>query len=417
MNANTTNALDFQDPGTMSEELLNVPGFVNELKNYTLAVSPRPNPPLAFAGALAMLAHLTGRSYVDERGSHTNLYLAALAPTAMGKEDPRDTNKRLADAVGILPSVPDSPASGEGLEDAVAASPSLLLQTDEADALLTAMRGGDSRASKMNEMVLRFFSEAKSAHAMRLKAGMTTAPIIPLPHLTLFATGIPQFVYGALTAKALENGLLGRCLFVETDEFRPLGDPQKLDLPASCVAVARMMAEREKRFTDTGILEPVVVTETPEAKLEIQKLKFNADEISRRLFESDLKCGAALYCRLYEKAMKLALLGAISQNPEHPQMTAEAVRWGAAFALHVTRKMLYEAQFNVCEGKFDRLKKRFLAFLSEAGGQLDRSTLLRHLAIDSATFQKIVLTLHMCDMIEEETLSRRKTVYTLKSAA
>ena len=278
MNANTTNALDFQDPGTTSEEPLNVPGFVNELKNYTLAVSPRPNPPLAFAGALAMLAHLTGRSYVDERGSHTNLYLAALAPTAMGKEDPRDTNKKLAAAAGILSSVPDSPASGEGLEDAV-------------------------------------------------------------------------------------------------------------------------------------------VTETPEAKLEIQKLKFNADEISRRLFESDLKCGAALYCRLYEKAMKLALLAAISQNPENPQMTAEAVRWGAAFALHVTRKMLYEAQFNVCEGKFDRLKKRFLGLIAKAGGQIDRSAILKAMKIDSATFSKVVLTLHMCDMIEEESLSRRKTIYTLKTAA
>ena len=52
---------------------------INELKNHTLAVAPRPNEPLAFAGALAMLAHLTGRSYVDERGTHTNLYLAALA--------------------------------------------------------------------------------------------------------------------------------------------------------------------------------------------------------------------------------------------------------------------------------------------------------------------------------------------------
>lgn len=51
MNA-SSNALDFRDPGTMSEELLNVPGFVNELKDYTLAVSPRPNPPLAFAGSI-----------------------------------------------------------------------------------------------------------------------------------------------------------------------------------------------------------------------------------------------------------------------------------------------------------------------------------------------------------------------------
>ena len=99
------------------------------------------------------------------------------------------------------------------------------------------------------------------------------------------------------------------------------------------------------------------------------------------------------------------------------QVSAESVRWGAAFATHVTRKMLYESQFNVAEGRFDRLKKRFLALLAKAGGQLDRSTMLKNLNIDATTFQRVVLTLHMCDMIEEEMLSRRKTVYTLKTAA
>ena len=95
MATETSNVLDFRDPGAMSGELLSVPGFVNELKNHTLAVAPRPNEPLAFAGALAMLAHLAGRSYVDERGSRANLYLAALAPTGMGKDEPRIVNKRL----------------------------------------------------------------------------------------------------------------------------------------------------------------------------------------------------------------------------------------------------------------------------------------------------------------------------------
>ena len=108
---------------------------------------------------------------------------------------------------------------------------------------------------------------------------------------------------------------------------------------------------------------------------------------------------------------------AISTNPEQPQMTADAVTWGSRYAAHVTRKMLYEAQFNVSEGKFDRLKKRFLGLLSKAGGEMDRSTLLKNMTIDSMTFQRIVLTLHMCDLIEEETLSRRKTIYTLKTAA
>ena len=43
--------------------------------------------------------------------------------------------------------------------------------------------------------------------------------------------------------------------------------------------------------------------------------------------------------------------------------------------------------------------------------------MLKNLNIDATTFQRVVLTLHMCDMIEEEMLSRRKTVYTLKTAA
>ena len=413
---NNSNLLDFQDPGMMPKELMDMPGFVNELKNHTLAVAPRPNEPLAFAGALAMLAHLTGRSYMDERGTHTNLYIAALAPTGMGKDEPRVTNKRLAAEAGILGSVPDAIASGEALEDAVADSPSLLLQTDEADALLTAMRGGDSRASKLNEMVLRFFSEAKSGHAMRLKAGMTKAPVIPLPHLTLFATGIPKFVYGALSAKALENGLLGRCLFIETDEFRPLGEMRSESLPGFCVEVAKAMAARGHRFTETGVMDPVVVREDDSAKRKIADLRQTSDEVARRLFDSDLKTAAALYCRLYEKAMKLAMLAAISENSDDPVITGGTVEYAAQLAVFITKKMLYEAQFNIAEGAFDRLKKRFLALLARHGGECDRTTMLRHLAIDSAMLSKIVKTLHMCDLIEEEQLDRRKVIYSIKAA-
>ena len=416
MNTSKNSLLDFQDPGMMPNELMDMPGFVNTLKNHTLAVAPRPNEPLAFAGALAMLAHLSGRSYVDERGTHTNLYIAALAPTGMGKDEPRITNKRLADEVGVLESVPDAIASGEGLEDAVAASPSLLLQTDEADALLTAMRGGDSRASKLNEMVLRFFSEAKSGHAMRLKAGSTKTRVIPLPHLTLFATGIPKFVYGALTAKALENGLLGRCLFIETDGFVPLGEMKDEPLPQLCVDAAEIMVAREKEFTKSGILNPITVREDESGKRKIADLRSTSDEIAKRLFESDLKTASALYCRLYEKAMKIAMLAAISENPENPVITGGTVEYAAKLAVFITKKMLYEAQFNVAEGSFDRLKKRFMGLLAKHGGSCDRTTLLRSLAIDSVTFSKIVLTLHMCDLIEEEQLDRRKVIYTISAA-
>ena len=41
---------------------------------------------------------------------------------------------------------------------------------------------------------------------------------------------------------------------------------------------------------------------------------------------------------------------------------------------------------------------------------------VRSLSVDALTFTKIIKTLHMCDLIEEETLSRRQIVYTLKDA-
>ena len=76
--------------------------------------------------------------------------------------------------------------------------------------------------------------------------------------------------------------------------------------------------------------------------------------------------------------------------------------------------MLHEAQFHVSEGKFDRLKKRFLALLDRNGGQIEKRMALRVMAIDIGTMNKILLTLHASDMIEEELLGRRKSVITLK---
>ena len=98
-------------------------------------------------------------------------------------------------------------------------------------------------------------------------------------------------------------------------------------------------------------------------------------------------------------------------------MTPDAVRWATAFATHVTKKMLYEAQFNVSEGSFDRLKQRAVGIITRNGGEIERSALLRSLHVDAATLQRILLTLHMCDQIEEERIDRRKTIITLKTAA
>ena len=43
--------------------------------------------------------------------------------------------------------------------------------------------------------------------------------------------------------------------------------------------------------------------------------------------------------------------------------------------------------------------------LARAGGTMDRATLLKNMHVDVGTFRKIIQTLHVCNMIEEEFIS------------
>ena len=53
----------FPDPGLLPEELTYVPGFINELTDWTMEMSQSPHRVIAFVDALMMLAHLTGRVF------------------------------------------------------------------------------------------------------------------------------------------------------------------------------------------------------------------------------------------------------------------------------------------------------------------------------------------------------------------
>ena len=55
--------------------------------------------------------------------------------------------------------------------------------------------------------------------------------------------------------------------------------------------------------------------------------------------------------------------------------------------------------------------------IAKHGGSLDRRGLIRGLHIDHLTFRRIVMTLHICDAIIEESEYGKNTVYTLKDAA
>ena len=416
---NENRNLTFADPGPLPEELTHVPGFVDELADFTMQTGTSPNRVLAFAGALTFLAHLSGRSCTDTHGTHTNLYMVVLGESGIGKDAPRKMNARIAERVGFSQSIAEAFGSGESIEEALVQCPCMLLQADEVASLFGSMRGAGKAQKSMSERIRRLFTSSGSTYTVRKLArsrvGDGGAQIM-YPHLSIFGTGVPSEFLDSLTSDEITNGLFGRCLILRADD-QYVVQPAKayVALPQNVVRTAEMLARRELDSMDSGMICMRVVPETPEAAELLERGAQMFLDARKNLDERGLPHARATVVRAGEKVAKLALLWAVSENPEAPVITRAAVEWALLFAIYVTRWMLFESQFHTGEGRFGVLKDRAVKCMERNGGTVDRRTLLRSLGCDAGTLGKVLRTLLISEIIDGPEEINGKRCYVLRN--
>ena len=429
--AQSAAAEDRADPGPLPEALLSMPGFVDALAAHTLATAPYPNRPLAFAGALAMLAHLTGRNFRDERNLRTNIYILALADSGVGKDYPRKVNMNLAAEVGIMPTMADRFASAEGLEDALLIHPASFFQVDEVDTLFAALQEKkDSSAEKIYGALLQFATSSDTTYAMRKKAIQQTggkagkfdkvrARGIREPHLTLFGTAIPKYLYSALSERAIENGLMSRCLVLEAGSRGKAGSPHFAPFGKGILEMARHLVSlggfdgldlENLEEAPAPYAEPFTVGETPEAKA----MREEVTEKCERLYDAAKdNAERALWSRGAEKTSRLALLYAISENVREPLITDNAVGWAWRLVEHLTKRMLYQASVYVHDNEFDALRQKAIRQLRDHSGKMMHGALLRNMHIDADTLRRVVDTLIQSELVVARQLDKGGLEYSL----
>jgi hypothetical protein len=355
------------DPGPIPAALLRVPGFIDEIMQYTLDTAPYPEPVLAFAGALTLQALLAGRKVRDAMDNRTNLYVLGLANSGVGKDHARKVNARILYEVGLSGCLGTSFASGEGIEDRLFDQPGSLFQVDEIDGLLLRVsQARDARHEAIVSMLLQMYSSAASVYVMRAKAGRERTEI-DQPCLCLFGTAVPKHFYESLSARLMTNGFLARLLILECGPRGEGRDDVYRPLPASILEAARWWAD----FRPGGNLggehpAPRLVPATPEALAAFAKLRKRIDNTHYDSCQAIRdEAGMAMWARAYEKARRLALIYACSINREDPVITPEAVAWAGVFALHQTQRMLIMARQYASESEFDARRKRLLDVLGQ----------------------------------------------------
>lgn len=203
------------------------PGLMGEIAQYIYNSAPRPVPEIALAGALGLMAGITGRAYNTITGSGLNTYTLVLAKTGRGKEAIASGVDELINAVTkTLPQATEIIGPGD---------------IASAQALLKYMsKGKSSFVSVVGEFGIylrNMAAENASPHMQMLKRTMldlynksgenkTVRPsiyadsdkntaVLHSPNFSVIGESTPHTFYNALTDDMIREGLLSRFTIIE----------------------------------------------------------------------------------------------------------------------------------------------------------------------------------------------------------
>jgi len=414
----------YPNPGPIPEAMFRVPGFVAEVMDHCLETAPYPNLALSFCGALSLQAVLAGRKVRDEADNRTNLYMLALAYSAVGKDWPRKVNTSVLHRVGLVGMLGEKFASGEGIQDSLFLSPTTLFQTDEIDGLLQSInKARDARHENIMSTLLTMYSAANSVYPMRRKAGKELPGVIDQPCLVVYGTAIPTHYYEALSERMLTNGLFARMLIVESGPRSAGQEPKIIEPPERLIETARWWAEYSPGSGNLGSWhpQPHIVEADDDARLLLTEARSLSEaEYATAEGRAD-SVSTTVWGRVPEQIRKLALLYAVSANHVTPQISVAAVRWATDFILHQTRRMLFMAHSHVADNPFHAECLKLVRKLRAAPDrQLPHSVLLKRMKVDAKTFQELITTLEQqgdIATIMQSTAGRPQRAYQFRGEA
>lgn len=407
--------------------LLEIPGYCSEFVAHCMECAPYPSQVLAFAGALAGLAFLTGRKIRDPADNRTNIYLLGLAAPGVGKDFARKLNKTIAQKVNLSECVGEQIASGEGLMDQLWMQPCMLYQTDEIDTMLQSIsKSKDARYESMIAAFLNLYSSANSFVVMRSRSQKETSAEqrkdkkkderkIENPCLVLYGTAIPENYYSALNERMLTNGFFARTIVMEC-AGRGLGQEPKLKSPPErLLATASYWAS----FGDSELAEKMPefrnteeVPYSPDALGLLGDFRRIADQEWIKADNKSDRVAQTVWARANEQTRKLALLYAASENHVEPVIGGEAVTWAHEFVSYQIQQMLRSVENHSAANPFHEMCLKVKNRLRD--GASTHRVLMRRMKISGDEFKKIMETLvTQEDVTASDKIGIGKTVYKL----
>lgn len=364
------------DPGALPDHLLTVPGFIEQVVEFNLSTAKRPQPALALAGALCLQAVLIGRKLRDEFGSRSNVQFIGVASTGKGKDWARSVNSDVL-TQSLLDRLdgPEEVASDSGLYQMLSDHPCLIWQIDEFGRFLQCTESAQkSYLFNVVSGLMKLYTSAGKLYRPKAYGDAKSNLTIDQPCLILHASTTPDALFQSLSAKAVHDGFLGRCLIIEGDEKPPRQMVPERPVPTPIIETAKFWGSYR---TGPGNIEdqhpePTIVRASSDAEAVFEALAETADQR-----QAAGGRGSAVWTRAEQKARQLALIYAASANRETPVIDIAAATWACDFTSYLTSRMVHLCSIYVSANEQENRQQKVLRIIKDAGGRIGQRELSR----------------------------------------
>jgi hypothetical protein len=326
-------------------------GVMAETVANVLASAHKPQPNLTTLSVVIGMASAISGNYHLSDGTRLNLYGLGVAETGEGKDIVGRTAENVALDSGAL--LIGKPASGQGLEDALVDNKGMLIRVDEVGHMLQSMNHtkAPSYQIELNENLLKLYSSSSGRYATRVKAAAKNAlppRILQNPCLSFIGFTTPAALAKGLSLSNIEQGLLGRFLFVEGES----GVKQKRSTaPLLLNKEPFENFKVEQMFDEGGTLNYLMskqISESNDADIRLTELM---DTFCAESTKAGTPEARALLKRSYEKVARISAVLAVWDNSHRPVIELDHVNWAEKLVRYSDGALLTFAQNKIHENE------------------------------------------------------------------
>tara|TARA_R110000851_G_scaffold160100_1_gene303298 strand:+ start:869 stop:2989 length:2121 start_codon:yes stop_codon:yes gene_type:complete len=409
-------------------DLYSPPGIIKDIYEYSEEIAQIPQPALSMQSSLALGSVALGRMYKTDMNNFSSLFFMCIAKSGQGKENVKTVIENILDGAGFADMM-----AGDGYTSS--------------GAVYSLLRHKPTHVTVMDEFGKRLESISKSTNSNKEDAiqvlmetwGRCHGTIRPdnysmmtltqkqqqealdrstvKPAITLVGMSVPRNFYGALSTGRIVDGFLNRFIVVESKLPRTVSRMVPFAEPSYAICewvrkVRETKNEMEQISRDNSEVDfkQRVVKFNDESKDLLNKLAYELVEQQNKLEKDGLE---VLLSRTREKAMRLALICAVAENPNTNVIKGEMTQWAIDYVYYYDQLMVATCEDKVAGSEMESRIKQVLSFIRTQGEMgisrrdIDRRELFR--SMKSFEVKEIINRLINAGEIQEKDVRVKAT--------